>query len=101
MATAKLIFQEATFAVVTGASQGYGRSIAIELAARLANKSVIAVTARCKDGLDETARLAQEQRRNSNKAGDVEIKVVPSDLSKSEVSTAECMHKMILRHCII
>lgn len=89
MANAKLIFHEPSLAVITGASQGLGRAITIELATELVEGSVIVVSARCKDGLDETARIAALERRNRNGVGEVQIRAVTSDLSKSEASDIE------------
>lgn len=86
MAQAQLIFQEPTFVVITGASQGLGRSIAIELAAELTEGSVLVITARNKDGLKETARMAKLERRDRIVVGDVQIITMTSDLSKSEAS---------------
>lgn len=84
MASAKLIFEKPTFAVVTGASQGLGKSITIALAAELASESVIAISARSKEALQKTAELALSERRARNASGDIKILCVTADLSKSE-----------------
>jgi len=60
-------------ALITGASQGIGRHIAIELA-RLANCHLL-LTARNKNGLEKTAELCRE-------AGSDEIHIHTADLSK-------------------
>ena len=86
MASAKLLFREPTFATITGASRGLGRAIAIELAAEFCSGSVIVITARNKEDLEETAQLAIDERKSRKCVGDVEISCIVSDLSTSEVS---------------
>jgi len=48
-----------TFCVLTGASQGIGRRMAIELFNVLGAGSRLVLLARSKEGLAETARLAE------------------------------------------
>lgn len=84
MASAKLLFQERTFAIITGASKGLGRCIAIQFSAEFSSGSVIVITARNKEGLKETAQLAIDERRARKSSGDVEIICVVSDLSNTE-----------------
>ncbi len=61
---------EQQIALVTGASRGIGRAIAIKLAA---NGYAVALTARSRDGLEETARAIK-------KSGGSSALIVPADL---------------------
>lgn len=95
MASAKFLFEKPTFAVITGASQGLGRSITIELAAELTPKSVIVISARSKKDLEKTAELALSERRTRNASGrDIEILCVTADLSQTEVSLFELITRI-------
>lgn len=75
-----------TFLLVSGASRGIGRSIAIECAAKLAAGSEVVLLARSKSGLEETK--SQILSRNSN----VSVIVYPIDLTRpsSDDLTAIC-----------
>jgi sepiapterin reductase len=48
------IFGKKTFLLVTGASRGLGRSLAVNIAKNLGKQSFILLLARSKDGLEET-----------------------------------------------
>ncbi|XP_039261868.2 sepiapterin reductase-like [Styela clava] len=75
------IFSEPTFAVITGGSQGLGRSITEAFATRITSKSVIVITGRNLDGLKDTARRALQKRKQNGKENDIEIQCISADLS--------------------
>lgn len=67
------------FCVITGASQGIGRALAVEFAQKMESGSVMVLMARNKDGLEETKSLI----KNPN----VEVIIRPVDLAK--ITTAK------------
>lgn len=68
-----------TFCVVTGASRGLGREIAIQLAKKIGPGSSLYLLARNKDKLEETALAIKKD------VGDtLQVNCVPSDLSSEE-----------------
>lgn len=64
--------------LITGASQGIGREIAVQLSALVAPNSTFILTARQKDKLDETADVIK--RLNSG----AEVKTIACDLINAE-----------------
>lgn len=68
-----------TFAVVTGASRGLGRMIAVQLAREIKPGSVIYITARTLGGLEETASIIK-QNVNEN----LDVRCVAADLSDAK-----------------
>lgn len=74
----KLDFTKQTFALITGASQGIGRTIAIEISRRLNPSSKLLLFARSEKGLLETKKLIMEVNET------IEVKIYPSDLCKLE-----------------
>lgn len=67
----------ATYCVVTGASQGIGRALAIEISQQLGRKSLMLLIARNQNELEKTAK----QCRSEN----VDVETAALDLSKTEV----------------
>lgn len=74
----KIDFSKKTLAVVTGASQGIGRAIAIELAAHLNSPSILLLIARSEAGLTETKNLIMKINKT------IPIEICSADLSKME-----------------
>ncbi|KAF5270712.1 hypothetical protein FQA39_LY01450 [Lamprigera yunnana] len=66
--------------IVTGASQGIGRTIAIETSKNLSKHSLIVLLARSEDGLKETQRLITEFNN------EVTVKIFPLDLTKPNLN---------------
>jgi sepiapterin reductase len=64
-----------TFCLITGASRGIGRSIAVEVSKKIAPGSVVLLLARSKAGLEST----KEEILNSN--SQVDVLIEPLDLS--------------------
>ena len=79
------LFTAKTFCVVTGASQGLGRSIAVMFGDRLAPGSVMLLIARGKDNLELTKRTIDDG------ASGVEVLTCPMDLSEQNEKTLEQM----------
>ena len=72
-----------SFCVVTGASRGIGRAVAKVLSQKFADNSLIVLTGRSTDDLEETKRLIQETSPG------VLVKIVTADLSdKASLSAA-------------
>ncbi|CAH1263687.1 SPR [Branchiostoma lanceolatum] len=67
-----------TFCVITGASRGLGRSMAVELSGRLGEGSRLVLTARSLSGLEQTQALVV------NKTTSVSVKLVCGDLEDSD-----------------
>ncbi|XP_035693606.1 sepiapterin reductase-like [Branchiostoma floridae] len=67
-----------TFCVITGASRGLGRSLAVELSGRLGEGSRLVLTARSLSGLEQTQALVK------NKTTAVSVKLVSGDLEDSD-----------------
>ncbi|KAI8489852.1 hypothetical protein Bbelb_324820 [Branchiostoma belcheri] len=65
----------ATFCVVTGASKGFGRAVAINLAEAVGDGSLIVITARGEGGLDETKKKIEAV------APHAQVKVVAGDIA--------------------
>lgn len=74
----KIDFSKKTFAVITGASQGIGRTIAIEMAAHLKRPSILLLIARSEAGLSETKNLIMKINKT------ITIEICSGDLSKME-----------------
>ncbi|AXJ01059.1 Short-chain dehydrogenase [Cyclonatronum proteinivorum] len=75
--------------LITGASQGIGRSIAVELARSLPNPLIL--TARNQDGLEETARLCES-------AGGMKPEIICCDLTDS-AELKELVNRVSERNC--
>ncbi|XP_071946845.1 sepiapterin reductase-like [Antedon mediterranea] len=71
------VFGVPTFCVITGASRGIGRSIAVNLSGKLDEESSMVITARNAQGLEETKRLIDSI------ATAVKVRVVAGDLGNS------------------
>ncbi|XP_066296210.1 sepiapterin reductase-like [Branchiostoma lanceolatum] len=65
----------ATFCVVTGASKGLGQAVAINLAETVGDGSLIVITARGEDGLNET------KKKIESVAPHVTVKIVAGDIA--------------------
>lgn len=89
----KLDFTKTIFIVITGASQGIGRTIAIEIASHLKSSSKILLLARSESGLLETKKLVNEANENVN------VAIYPIDLSKLDVEDyADLLNKEMKGH---
>lgn len=86
MAT-KVDFIKKTLAVITGSSQGIGRTIALELAKKLGVGSAMLLLARSEKGLNETKDLISKVNDN------VTVLINPVDLSKVEVKDCDKIFK--------
>lgn len=67
-----------TYCLITGASKGIGRELAIEFSRAFAVNSVVVLLARSESGLAETRNLVINANAN------VKVKIYPTDLSKSD-----------------
>lgn len=85
-----LNFKEPVYCVITGASRGIGRTIAIETARLAQNKLVLVLVARSEIDLNETKNLVLEVNEN------VIVHMVPLDLSKAQVNRYEELMKNTL-----
>ena len=82
-----LIFSKKLFCIVTGASRGIGRAIAIELSKQFASGSLIVLTARSPEGLHETQQQIQEVSTA------VLVRLVTSDL-EDDVTLPETLKEI-------
>nr|XP_002740387.1 PREDICTED: sepiapterin reductase-like [Saccoglossus kowalevskii] len=95
------VFDVPTFCLVTGASKGIGRGIAVALADTIGEGSIMVLVARSETGLQETKLLITSRR------GGVEVRVYPSDLSDmiSLRSQIECFFSDVIpanfQHAIV
>lgn len=80
---APIDFSKKTLAIITGASQGIGRTLATELAKLLGSGSIIILVARSENGLNATKVLINEANK------DVAVKVHPLDLTKPNSEACE------------
>ncbi|PIK57651.1 hypothetical protein BSL78_05426 [Apostichopus japonicus] len=71
-----------TLGIVTGASRGIGRAIALQLAKRIGPSSSLYLTARSKQGLEETAHVISKEVNNN-----IDITCISSDLSNEKSVT--------------
>lgn len=76
-------FSKKTLAIVTGASQGIGRVLAIELSKHLTSSSIVNLIARSEAGLIETKNLIYEE---NNK---ITVNIHSVDLTNPDVSKYE------------
>lgn len=81
--TSSGIFSKKSFVVITGASQGIGRTLAVELSRRLGDDSTISLVARSEKGLIDVKNLIIEANKN------VSVKVYPLDLTNPGVKDYE------------
>lgn len=79
-----------TYCILTGASQGIGRAIAVEVSKRLGAKSLMLLLARNKDELAKTAALCESQK--------VEVIYKSIDLSKATITEMNDVIKMSLKN---
>lgn len=78
-----------TFAIVTGASQGFGRSIAIEFASKCVNGSDLLLVGRNEDGMKQTK---QTIINSGTFKGEISIQVTDlADLNNLEKNTQKMM----------
>ena len=70
------VFSLKTFCVITGASKGFGKCMAVKYAPLLPPESVMLLMARSIDGLQKTKRIIGE------KAPDIRVRTFPVDLGK-------------------
>ena len=71
------LFNYHTFCLITGGSKGFGRCIAIRLAAQLPKNSVMLLLARSSDQLLKTKALIEESTPG------IKVKVIPIDLTNA------------------
>lgn len=71
------ILRVPTFAIITGASRGIGRAIAIQLARKVDRGSTFFLTARSKEGLEDTAHVIRE-----NTDQNIDIRCIPANFSE-------------------
>jgi len=76
-------FSKKILAVITGASQGIGRTLAVELSKQLSGDSTIILIARSEKGLTETKNLIADTNKN------VSVKIHSMDLTKPAVAEYE------------
>lgn len=85
-----LDFKNSIYCVITGASRGIGRSIAIETARRAQNKIVLVLIARSETNLNETRKLVLEANKNAT------VYIKSLDLSNPDVKEYEDVIKSTL-----
>lgn len=89
------VFHLKTFCVITGASKGLGRSIAIQFANQFPFGSFMLLLARSKDGLEETKTLVQ------NNAPHINVCIHPIDLgAQDEFSFENLMQGIMVENAI-
>ena len=74
------VFSLRTFCLITGASKGFGASIAVRFAARFPKDSVLLLMARSEDGLAKTKSLIGDQSPG------IKVITVSVDLAKADSS---------------
>ncbi|KAL1129247.1 hypothetical protein AAG570_013776 [Ranatra chinensis] len=85
MASERKFWNQKTFSLVTGASQGIGECIAVEFCKKFGPGSTIVLTARSREGLESTKKQILENSPNIN------VQVECCDLSKPDMKTLEEM----------
>lgn len=91
--TSKFDLTKSIFVIITGASQGIGRTIAIEISRRLKKSSKILLIARSENGLLETKKLIEGISHVT------EVIIFPSDLSKLDAKDYDDLLKKQLHGC--
>lgn len=86
----KINFENPIYCIVTGASRGIGRTIAIDMARRSKNQIVLVLIARSEKNLNETKNLALEANKSAK------IHIVSTDLSKPDPKEYEKVLKTTL-----
>lgn len=89
------VFSLCSFCLITGASKGLGRTIALRFSAKLAKNSFMLLIARNEDGLKKTKTLIEVQR------ADIKVQAVPLDLADQDETTFEQLIASVLKTCRI
>jgi len=76
-------FSKKSLVIITGASQGIGQTLAIELSKRLGKESALSLIARSEKGLTDTKNRIIETNNN------VTVKIHSLDLTKPDLNTLE------------